>query len=487
MSEFEKLALEKFKEMGFDGTTLQEAGSSLVDDNLDDEDDIGDEGDLSESEATEYQLGFPEEGQNLLHTDPDWVNWDGGKIGGKPIWLDPENLPNPDLLQCKDCEEPMKFLLQIYCPVDDVPNAFHRTLYLFCCRHATCVSNANIICIRSQLNIINPYYVKEPENIRNNKRNGITVDENEHEHENNEKSASSTLPPLCAVCGCHAPHKCSKCKITSYCSKFHQKMHWKEHKGVCTSASSTESVESIDGSLEGKLPKLDEIKDTKMETKRTKWCHKEYDLVVSPEYLANDSAEAIESSTTVWEDAYTSGDKEDEKEDLQLKQTDYDKALGNESRDPHYLKFLARMRRGGPDQVLRYCRWDDEHGPLSILTEGNQKNYQSPACVHCGGVTKFECQVMPQLLYYINTEQETKVSNPSVDEARRQVAMQVPPPANLSGIFRNDGDEDIDWGTIDIYTCTQSCSVNEEYGGGYLSEFCRPVFLPVEKATTKKA
>ena len=96
----------------------------------DDEDsDLGSEA-ISE---TDYQLGFVEEGVNSLHYEEDWREWDGGKVGGAPIWLDPVNLPSPDALLCTICKEPRKFLLQIYCPLDEIENAFHRSIYVFHC------------------------------------------------------------------------------------------------------------------------------------------------------------------------------------------------------------------------------------------------------------------------------------------------------------------------------------------------------------------
>ena len=42
-------------------------------------------------------------------------------------------------------------------------------------------------------------------------------------------------PPLCAVCGCAGPKKCSRCKKMHYCSKHHQMHDWKNgHKLFCS-------------------------------------------------------------------------------------------------------------------------------------------------------------------------------------------------------------------------------------------------------------
>ena len=37
----------------------------------------------------------------------------------------------------------------------------------------------------------------------------------------------------CAVCNSPAPHTCSGCQGIRYCSKEHQKAHWRDHKPNC--------------------------------------------------------------------------------------------------------------------------------------------------------------------------------------------------------------------------------------------------------------
>lgn len=50
------------------------------------------------------------------------------------------------------------------------------------------------------------------------------------------------MPNGCAVCGVHLQpdgtklFRCSRCKSVQYCSKEHQKKHWKLHKMMCTEA-----------------------------------------------------------------------------------------------------------------------------------------------------------------------------------------------------------------------------------------------------------
>lgn len=39
----------------------------------------------------------------------------------------------------------------------------------------------------------------------------------------------------CAICGVVANNKCGACSLVVYCSKEHQKAHWKKHKNECIS------------------------------------------------------------------------------------------------------------------------------------------------------------------------------------------------------------------------------------------------------------
>uniref|UniRef100_A0A452IIV8 Uncharacterized protein n=1 Tax=Gopherus agassizii TaxID=38772 RepID=A0A452IIV8_9SAUR len=47
------------------------------------------------------------------------------KVGGRP-------------LRCARCGRPCAFLLQLYAPLPGRPDAFHRGLFVFCCRGPAC-------------------------------------------------------------------------------------------------------------------------------------------------------------------------------------------------------------------------------------------------------------------------------------------------------------------------------------------------------------
>jgi hypothetical protein len=172
------------------------------------------------STAPAVELGFVED------HDPDsaplaeiaFDDWDGGKVGGKPIWLVPSRLPPAPT--CGRCQRVMPLLVQLFAPIDDAganPHAYYRMLYVFSCTSGSCVNRAggsddvsrSVIVVRCQTNAI----------------------------------AQSAAPAAtCEVCGHCAPNRCSKCKVASYCSREHQTVHWRaSHKDLCSKAPSATS------------------------------------------------------------------------------------------------------------------------------------------------------------------------------------------------------------------------------------------------------
>nr|XP_036876790.1 programmed cell death protein 2 [Manis javanica] len=149
------------------------------------------------------------------------------KVGGRPAWLGAAGLPGPKELACALCGRPLAFLLQLYAPVPSRADAFHRGLFVFCCRAPPCCAGLRVF--RNQLPRKNDFYSYEP--------------------------PSEDPPPatesvclqlksgahLCRVCGCLGPKTCSRCHKAHYCSREHQILDWRlGHKQACT-----ESGESI--------------------------------------------------------------------------------------------------------------------------------------------------------------------------------------------------------------------------------------------------
>lgn len=48
---------------------------------------LGDSSDDDSFGESTVQLGVIAKESNALFLDSDWRNWDGGKIGGRPVWF----------------------------------------------------------------------------------------------------------------------------------------------------------------------------------------------------------------------------------------------------------------------------------------------------------------------------------------------------------------------------------------------------------------
>ncbi len=112
-------------------------------------------------EALDAELGFV--GAFSGGSLSDWRLWHGGKVGGRPVWLNPTDLPAHDALVCAHCGDPLLFLAQVYAPVDRADGAaYHRILYIFCCRRAACLrakagGAGAVRVLRAQLPKANPF------------------------------------------------------------------------------------------------------------------------------------------------------------------------------------------------------------------------------------------------------------------------------------------------------------------------------------------
>lgn len=111
--------------------------------------------DEEEEEDIPWLLGFIEppirDTDLLRHRFP-------SKVGGRPAWLNPIHLPSIESVA------DMKFLLQVYAPVDENPRAFHRTVFVFISVDGKKVSQSpdGVRALRCQLPRRNEYYDFEP-------------------------------------------------------------------------------------------------------------------------------------------------------------------------------------------------------------------------------------------------------------------------------------------------------------------------------------
>lgn len=346
-----------------------------------------------------------------------------GKIGGKPSWLNPKHLPKTTDLQCKVCEKPMCFLMQVCANggESDPPHAFHRTLFLFVCRNPACSrqnDSSNLKAFRCQLPRANDFYSfdgpMDPDF-------GDVPD----------ARALTDGPPLCQICGCAAAKKCGKCQVARYCSQAHQVIDWPTHKLECAQAATDGSINE-----EPKNP-------------RNAFVFKEFEVEIGQEYVPGNLFEGIsddEDDDEEGDDGNEQDETEEEKEarlkefekfvkenkgkNADMTKDDLDAATAEQPKDVDFDKF-NRLVTLNPDQIVRYKR----HGlPLRATSRSELPEVVEP-CELCGAPRRFEMQLMPHLLSLIDVD--------AIGQS-------------------------IDWASVYVYTCSASCQIPDD---GYAQEF----------------
>lgn len=426
-----------------------------------------------------------------IFSNSDWSAWDGGIVGGKPCWLNPANPLSYNEILCNKCEEPMIHLLHLYCPLDDPEHAFHRTLYLFCCQKPLCISSGNVKCFRYQLPRNNPYFPYHSED-------GPIIDTSYKTKE--EISANhpyhSRMTQLCVVCGCQGDKRCGSCGEVSYCSRAHQKFHWKigGHNKQCggnNNAIDIDIVHDDNNNLESVKVNVD-TKDIKSGI-----IFPQYEIMVMEEELDENLATPIDiplpvSKTVVTESTSFADNEDDDDKAIREEFEKVARRSGQEvptnnhvdgeddeggegdGEDEIYQEFTKRVRMGGAAQVLRYSRWNPQGHLLmhkqaysnsdtnnSTIDNAEEMQMQMqidklvsiPCCENCGSPRQIEFQVMPQLIHFIDKKGVTRTTRSGSkaydkeDEEDKEKLIE---------------DTDLDWGTLDVWTCTNSCNTYME-------------------------
>lgn len=225
---------------------------------------------------------------------------------------------------------------------------------------------------------------------------------------------------VCAVCGCKADNRCAKCKGPAYCSKEHQGAHWKDpespHQKVCVEGQQSE---------------------WKREEFRSVLLFEEYEITNETEPEKDKDKEMAKGKMLLKQ--YQRAEKKRAKKGIK-DEFEYDDSFGSATKevtiDPQFEIFELRVSRE-PEQVIRF---DGDATPL-WATSSHQPSadlHEIPACENCGGKRQFEIQIMPQLLFFLKSNDDVKNS--------------------------------IEFGTLAVYTCASSCSASKETQP-YLSEF----------------
>jgi len=370
----------------------------------------------SSSHDTSAKLGFIEEIDSRLlnsHFFP-------SKVGGRPAWLSLNPIPDSVDLQCSECKENTCFLMQVYSPLQIRDDCFHRTLFVFICKNPSCSSSENVTksfkVFRSQLPVSNDFYSAAPpdEDITED----FDIDNFPH---------AGNFSSLCLVCGIKGSKKCSQCKKANYCGKNHQVIDWKAfHKEECKKAkdANTSNSNNKTFSLSLRSDPLPEVYEKEV--------FEEFDLVTEEEVLPQETdtnnSKTNEESLKEFEDLVETSDSQENKA-FNLAELE-ESAKGETEDDKEFLEFQERIR-SEPTQVLRYNR---NSSPLWVSAYQQPQESDIPDC-KCGAKRVFEFQIMPQILIHLKLDKL---------------------------------ESSVDWGTLCVYTCADSCKINNNYSPEFI-------------------
>ncbi|XP_022376625.1 programmed cell death protein 2 isoform X2 [Enhydra lutris kenyoni] len=245
-----------------------------------------------------------------------------------------------------------QFPSKLYAPLPGRADAFHRGLFLFCCRAPPCCAGLRVF--RNQLPRKNDFYSYEPPSEDPPAETGECV-----------RLQLQSGAHLCRVCGCLGPKTCSRCHKAHYCSREHQTLDWRSgHKQACTQSDYLDTIPDHNFLF----PEFEIVIETEDE--------------ITPEVVEKENeSEIMGSMGEALEEELDSMAKHESKE------------------DKIFQKFKTKIALE-PEQVLRYGRGI---APIWISGENIPQEKDIPNCP-CGAKRTFEFQVMPQLLNHLKAD-----------------------------------------------------------------------------------
>ena len=284
------------------------------------------------------QLGFAETPRK---GDLDLKNFPS-KIGGLPVWLLPlSNNIDESFFTCS-CGENLSFLLQLYCPLEDKNNCFHRMIYVFFCQK--CWKKQDLVkVLRMNLPEESTYY--DGEEILNYKK----IAEDETIKRVNEKLKNLILEEF-YITTTPEQKEASKLYLDFYNNA--------EEKSI----TSNDSINK--GNFEEEEIVINNIQE-----------EKEYDNMVK-NYLKENPGANIEK---------VEAESDDEKEN--------DKIIDSTNQDI-IMNLFTKVINYDKKQVVRFYR--NNFYPL-WFTQEKMITTKNTKCTNCGGNVEFEFQIMPYL------------------------------------------------------------------------------------------
>ncbi|CAE7317150.1 Pdcd2 [Symbiodinium sp. CCMP2456] len=336
------------------------------------------------------------------------------KVGGRPAWLIPANLPGEEELACLRCSSRMRFLMQIYASQGTrKESCFHRTLHIFVCTN--CQPN-EVRVFRAQLPRDCPYYsYDEPD------REAAI-----HSEPLPDAELEALCCPHCGLASGKAPELCSDCDRRA--RNGDPPVPFAEFEISVSAANVSDDEEEEPATIETSAAERRAEEDGNNPDAYAEAVQETADAVQGIQVTDRDKKDTDALAKLK---AYQEMVREDPEAALDKFGASFASEWVEEHsvKDPVFARF-QRFHEENKSHVLRYHlqgvpRWFCRHRQL----EG-----EAPIC-HCGGSRIFECQVQPMIISLL-------AGSPLQDR--------------------------LDFGTICIYSCEESCDDPER---SYVEEF----------------
>lgn len=304
-------------------------------------------------------------------------------------------------------------------------------LYVFCCRRGQCLkqNNKSWLALRVQLPSENPFFEPSLDDVDD-------LDEPPCEDLDSPKYIyrEEHSMPLCDVCGQPGSKRCGNCRVTRYCSPAHQQLHWKagQHAAKCAEM----------------LQKGTTAHNTRWTDESNPVLFAEFEIITEEEEDVKEvrNARVVEAQKDLLDKYYA--EMEEEKKSGQEDTTEFkEEDMPNNRQDQVFVKFQTTIDID-TTQVLRYTTATNAQ-PLWMHSHGILDLKDVPKCALCGAERVYELQILPQIIYHLDLKRNNPSGNP---------------------------DDEIDFGTLVVYTCKNSCTIspnvtNKYSSGAYAVEY----------------
>ncbi|KAI8394192.1 programmed cell death protein 2 [Radiomyces spectabilis] len=372
------------------------------------------------------------------------------KLGGKPIWLQPDQPPSSSICRCDICHEWMYLVFQGYVPLPK--SAFHRVLYLWICNRRSCMRKpGSFKVLRSHL--VDPQYLKAQRKKEEEKRKQEAKKLEQQQKAANmfgagqgfqlgdlwgaDKGFSSSKPFGTPTFG--APKK-QDIKETSTAeptlAERLSQLHLQDTPSTTSAVPAT--VPTIDDPVDASLlPKFDAQYLYIAEENLNQYENLGMDVQKYKKYLDME-AELLEMDQLASEGGEVWVGEAYEKQQLPR------------GVDKQFKRFMERIECE-PSQCARY-----DWGGAPLLY--HQQDIAAGKCKSCGGRRTFEFQLMPNVLSLL----------PTAEYAARNT--NEPTPAQNKKALLDSWNVGMEFGTVLVFVCERDCHPGDIEQVSYVEE-----------------